>query len=70
MAIPALRRCPRCGSLNVKIVNYQGIPILVCQACGYDESATYDEFPVTRSSQKAKGSFSPYKAGGGRRTRK
>jgi len=64
------RRCPRCGSFNVKIVNYQGLPMLICLNCGYDESISYDEFPVTRSSQKAKGQFSPYKAGGGRRASK
>ena len=69
-SLPIAKRCPRCGSLNVRIANYQGIPILICSQCGYDESTTYDQVPLMRSSQKAKGQFSPYKSGGSTRAKK
>ena len=68
--LPVARRCSRCSSHNVRMVNYQGIRMLICQNCGYYETITYDEVPVMRSSQKAKGQFSPYKAGGSHRAKK
>ncbi len=65
-----IRRCPKCGSTNVKLGEYQGIEVVICPMCGFDESRIYDEFPEMRTSQKAKAQFTPYKAGGGRRTSK
>jgi len=40
----------------------------VCNACDYDERDELDACPEQNSSQKAKGSYSPYKAGGKGRT--
>ena len=63
-------KCPKCSSKDVEIIDYLGMKCIVCAKCGYDESADYDVFPDGRSSQKAKGRYSPYKTGGGHRTRK
>ncbi len=62
--------CKRCNSTSIKIVNYLGIKCQVCNDCGYDEREAYEVFPEERSSQKAKGSYSPYKTGGPKRTQK
>ena len=43
-----------------------GVSCLVCNSCGYDERETYDVYPENKQSQKAKGEFSPYRAGGAR----
>ncbi len=64
------KKCPKCSSLNVKSISYLGAKVLKCSDCGFDESALLDVFPEDKSSQKAKGSYSPYKTGGPRRTQK
>ena len=44
-----------------------GIKVIKCSNCGFDERAVYEVYPEQKASQKAKGSYSPYKAGGSRR---
>ena len=56
-----MRKCPKCGSSNVK---EDELGNLLCSDCGYDESIAGGE----RTSQKAKGEHNPYQAGGGKRT--
>ena len=65
-----MNRCPRCKSDDVKEVDYMGSIMLVCGNCGYDERQTYDVFPESKTSQKAKKEFSPYKSGGRLRIKK
>ncbi|HLC50241.1 MAG TPA: hypothetical protein VJI97_02330 [Candidatus Nanoarchaeia archaeon] len=62
--------CPKCGSKKTKSVDYLGAKVLKCDECGFDESSLLDVFPEDKSSQKAKGQYSPYKTGGSRRTQK
>ena len=63
-------KCPKCRSEDVKTVLYRGIKCAVCNKCGFDERDVYEQYPEEKGSQKAKGSFSPYKAGGSSRARK
>ena len=63
-------KCPKCGSADIKLYNYLGIKAVKCSSCGFDESAVFEVFPEEKTSQKAKGSYAIYKAGGSRRTRK
>jgi len=62
--------CPKCSSINIKIINYMGIKSIVCDNCGFDESKQYEVFPEDKKSQKAKGRYTPYKVGGFKRVRK
>ena len=64
-----MNKCPRCGSKDVKIINYLGIKTTKCDSCGFDESASYDIVAEQKTSQKAKGRYSPYKTGGKGRTK-
>ena len=59
--------CPRCHSNNIRIVNYLGVHAVVCNACGFDETAELEELPESRSATKTRG---PYRVGGARRTQK
>lgn len=63
-------KCPKCKSLNIKIIEDNGLSFIQCLQCGYDELEDDDAFPETRTSQKAKGRYSPYKTGGKQRTMK
>ena len=63
-------KCPKCKSSNVKIVDYMDIKCIVCKNCGYDETKQYDVYPEEKTSQKEKGRYSPYKAGGFGRAKK
>ena len=62
--------CPKCKSSNAKIIDYGGVRCVVCRKCGYDESKQYEVFPEEKKSQKEKGRYTPYKAGGFKRTKK
>ncbi|MBR9676569.1 hypothetical protein GOV04_00315 [Candidatus Woesearchaeota archaeon] len=55
--------CPKCNSDKVKTVLYQGIEVVVCTDCGYDERDDLEEAPEYRSSQREKGRYNKYKAG-------
>jgi hypothetical protein len=63
-----MKSCPKCKSENVKLVDHLTIKCLICLDCGFDERTTYDVYPSHRTNQKEKGNFSPYKAGGSKRT--
>ena len=63
-------KCPKCKSNDAKVINYLGIDCAVCSKCGFDGRDVYEQYPGEKGSQKAKGSFSPYKAGGSSRVRK
>ncbi len=65
-----MHKCPKCGSYNVMPYLYQSVEVIKCGDCGYDEGSAYDVFPEEKKSQKAKGSYSKYKVGGSRRTKK
>ncbi len=61
-------KCPQCGSFNVK-VHKDDIEFLTCNSCGYDELRE-ETFVEQRTSQREKGKYTPYKAGGAGRTRR
>ena len=63
-------KCPKCGSENVQFTEFMGVECVVCNTCGYNEEEELNASPEGRTSQKAKGKYSPYKAGGSRRTQK
>ena len=63
-------KCPKCNSSKIKIFQYLGVKCVVCDNCGYNESQQYQVYPEEKTSQKAKGRYTPYKAGGSRRTKK
>ena len=64
------KKCPKCKSGNVNIADYLGVKCIVCSNCGFDETKQYEVFPEEKKSQKAKGSYTPYKTGGFGRGRK
>lgn len=63
-------KCPQCKSAKIKMIDDNGVSFIQCLQCGYDELEDDDTFPETRTSQKAKGQYSPYKTGGSKRTQK
>ena len=63
-------KCPKCKSSNVKIIDYLGVKCIVCSKCGFDESKQYDVYPGEKKSQKEKGRYTVYKAGGFGRAKK
>lgn len=65
-----MQKCPKCGSKEIKKEDYMGVSCIKCPNCGYDEASQYDVYPEEKTSQKAKESFTPYKSGGGKRTKK
>ena len=65
-----MKKCPKCGSANIKFTSYLGIKTIKCDNCGFDESSIYEVYPEQKTSQKAKGRYTIYKKGGSQRTRK
>ena len=65
-----MKKCPKCGSDNIKLLKYMSIKIIKCSNCGFDEDSVYEVFPEQKTSQKAKGKYTIYKAGGSKRTKK
>ncbi|MFH1401144.1 MAG: hypothetical protein ABIH41_06515 [Nanoarchaeota archaeon] len=59
--------CPKCGK-GARTVMYRGVECVVC-ACGFDERGQIDDPLGQRSSQRQKGRASPYRRGGGSRSR-
>ncbi len=51
------------------MVDYLSVKCIVCGNCGYDETKQYDVYPEEKTSQKEKGRYTPYKAGGFKRTK-
>jgi ribosome-binding protein aMBF1 (putative translation factor) len=56
-------KCPKCGSDNIKIVDYMNSKIKVCKDCNYDERDELEEVPDQRNTQREKRKFSPYRSG-------
>lgn len=65
-----MRKCPKCSSYNVMPYLYQSVEVIKCGECGFDEGAEFEQHPTEKASQKAKGKYSVYKAGGSQRARK
>ncbi len=65
-----MRKCPKCGSKDIKLQNYLGVKTIKCNNCGFDEGSIYEVYPEQKTSQKAKGRYNIYKAGGSQRARK
>ena len=65
-----MKKCPKCGSADIKLKSYLGIETIKCNKCDFDESSIYEVYPEQKTSQKAKGEYSVYKTGGSSRTRK
>lgn len=63
----AITRCPFCRSENVKVVDYLGAKCIICKSCDYDERLNYDIVPEENTSQREKGRYNVYKAGGHQR---
>ena len=63
-------KCPKCGSNETTMSKYMGVDTLLCNVCGFDESLIYEIVPDQKTSQKAKGQYSVYKAGGHQRSKK
>jgi hypothetical protein len=61
--------CPNCDSDNIEIVRYMDEKCLICNDCGYDEREHYDVMP-DESQRPLKDRWSPYKAGGPRRSQR
>lgn len=57
-------KCPKCKSENVKLVRYRGINLRVCKTCKFDEAAEFEADLGSKTSQKAKGRYTPYRTGG------
>lgn len=62
-------QCPKCGSRQVYYEKYRSVNCIICETCDYDQRDELDITPEEKSG-KGKGSFTPYQAGGGARTRK
>lgn len=68
--MPVKNYCPKCNSNDIKIIKYIGVKCIVCNKCGFDETESYEVFPEEKKSQKVKGTYTPYKAGGFGRVKK
>ena len=62
-------RCVKCGSFDVSVTEEEGLSFIKCNKCGFDELEE-GYFSAGKTSQKEKGKFSPYKAGGKQRSRR
>jgi Zn ribbon nucleic-acid-binding protein len=59
------RKCPKCGSEDVKVTDEE-IGFIKCRKCGFDElkeDMNFDE----RNTQREKTRYSPYRQVGGRK---
>jgi ribosomal protein L37AE/L43A len=63
-----MQKCTKCNSTKIKVVEFMGSKMYYCTECGYDERDEASIVPEERTSQKAKGEYTPYKTGGSRRT--
>jgi predicted nucleic-acid-binding Zn-ribbon protein len=62
------KKCPRCGSKNIKEEGDEMFSFLVCLNCGFDESMEYESDTGDRKGKSSGGS--PYKRGGSLRIQK
>ncbi|MBI1972462.1 hypothetical protein HYS50_00470 [Candidatus Woesearchaeota archaeon] len=63
------KMCPVCGSHNIQLKEKSGFLYVCCKDCEYDEEEDYDVAYPGEKSSKIKGKHTPYKRGGGQRTR-
>ncbi len=49
-----MKKCPKCGSKNVKFSTYLGVKTIKCNNCNFDESSVYETYPEEKTSQKAR----------------
>jgi DNA-directed RNA polymerase subunit M/transcription elongation factor TFIIS len=64
-----MMKCPKCQSVKVKETTIDDFTFISCKKCGYDD-ALYEGVFGERNTQREKRRYSPYKVGGGKRTRK
>jgi len=64
------KKCPKCKSGDIKLVDYLGIKAVKCNKCGFDETEQLEVYPEQRETQREKTRFTPYKKGGKGRVRK
>lgn len=62
-------KCPVCKSTNVSVEIIEDLEFIKCNECGFDEAEEYEVYPEEKSGQKGKSSYTPYKRGGGARSR-
>lgn len=62
------KKCPICGSSDIKIIEDDDMRYIKCNKCKFNESEGYDVYPEERSSKSSGGS--PYKRGGSLRSQK
>tara|TARA_Y100000310_G_scaffold68970_2_gene64308 strand:- start:15789 stop:15992 length:204 start_codon:yes stop_codon:yes gene_type:complete len=63
-------KCPKCRSTNVEEKEEGGTTYFICKNCHYNELEDWDEaYPEDRNRQQGKTKHTPYKRGGGYRTR-
>ena len=65
----AEKKCPICKSIKIKLEVIGDLEFIKCESCGFDESQDYEVYPEEKSGQKGKSGFTPYKRGGGSRSR-
>jgi len=63
------KKCPKCDSTNIEVTEHNDLDFIKCKHCGFDEKM-YEVTPSQRETQREKTRYSPYKTGGGKRTRK
>jgi len=64
-----MNKCPVCGSKKIRPYKYNDVTCFECDNCSYDSCEEFEEVPEEKTSQKAKGRYTPYKAGGSKRTK-
>jgi ribosomal protein L37AE/L43A len=57
-----MKKCSKCGSTKIKMVEFMGSKMYYCTECGYDERDEASIVPEERTSQKEKARYSPYKS--------
>ena len=62
-----MKKCKKCGSSKIKVVDFMGSKIYYCTECGYDERDELNIVSEERNTQREKTRYSPYKTGGGKR---
>ena len=65
----AEKKCPVCKSTDIKIEIIDDLEFIKCNKCNFNEANDYEVYPEEKSGQKGKAGFTPYKRGGGSRSR-
>jgi predicted Zn-ribbon and HTH transcriptional regulator len=64
-----MKKCPKCHSNKIELEDYMGAQCIICKECGYHEADELNISPEIKTSQREKGRYTPYKTGGGKRTK-